>query len=1137
MLNPKKKTMRKNVLLSILILSCATLGAQTYLQQPNLSNRTDKPVNFWDVQLAFQNYWSGQTPSEEEGENAEEGGYQQFKRWEAFMMQRTFPSGNFPSPEILYSEYLKYKTQYGNARMMTANWSFFGPDVVPGNGGGAGRINCMEFDPNNANIMWVGAACGGLWKTTDGGATWTSNTDLLPSLSISEIVIDPTNPNNMYIATGDKYGIYWQYEVWGHYSAGVLKSTDGGVTWNSTGMNYQLDNIVLIQRLIMDPASPTTLYAATNSGIYKTTDGGANWNNIRNGSFCDIEMKPGTASTLYACDTNQVIVSTNSGGTWNTAPTVIGGGGRISIAVTPANANAVYVWSNNGGFYYSNNSATSFTVRTDPVGDAGPYGYYDYVLEVSPVNENIVFTGGLNIARSTNGGSSWTTVSNWAGWPAPDYSHADNHAQKFAPGSQTTIYSCNDGGIFKSTDQGNTWTDLSAGIAIKQYYRIGGSAITPSLIYGGAQDNGTDRVLGANSATQVNGADGEECLVDFTNDNIVFVSSQGGYFLRSTNGGVTFNALSAFGCDWTSPIIMDGNNHDVMYMGGSDVFKSTDNGLSWVNTSNGGFDGGCLYSLEICAGNSNHVYAATFGHIYKTTNAGGSWTDVTANLPVGSAAISGITISNSNPSAVWVTLSGFSSGNKVYYSSNGGGTWTNYSGTLPNVPANCIEYQNNTNDLLYLGTDLGVFYRDATMSDWAPYNTGLPNVVIDELEINYSISKLRAATFGRGIWESDLQISTLLAIDASTTAMIAPPTTTCDTVITPIITIRNSGINTITSVDVFYRIDLLPWQQYSYTGTLASSATANITLNTYTLAAGAHTLKAYTTNPNASGDMNLFNDTIVRNFTINPATTASTPPPIVEGFVSTTFPPTGWSIENSSSLLSRTTAVGGYGNSANSVMVDFFNIQNGTDELVTMYVDFSNAIPPIRLYFDLAYAPYGAGYNDSLVLETYADCPGISVRKYAKGPNQLATAPPNTNVFTPTASQWRTDTINLDTMAGHAPMKIRFIVKTGYGNQLYLDNINLSANGVGIAQIDAESTFNAYPNPAANTLTIDLGEGQTGANQIVVYDLYGKVVEQTSIRGGASRLTLDVSQWAEGVYLVQVQHNGVVETKRVMIVR
>jgi hypothetical protein len=253
------------------------------------------------------------------------------------------------------------------------------------------------------------------------------------------------------------------------------------------------------------------------------------------------------------------------------------------------------------------------------------------------------------------------------------------------------------------------------------------------------------------------------------------------------------------------------------------------------------------------------------------------------------------------------------------------------------------------------------------------------------------------------------------------------------------VVIRNAGLNTLTSVNLFYSMDAQPFQSINWTGTLASFATASITLPNYNLLSGSHTLVAYTSNPNSSTDQNLNNDTITYLFDViaNPSGVA---PPVFEGFVPNSFPPLNWQIENSTNLWSRSNTVGGYSNSTQSARADFYNIQSGEDKILSMYVDFTNAIPPIRMFFDVAYAPYSATYQDSLFVDVYSDCNGAGPKIYSKGYLGLATAPTTTTLFVPTATQWRTDTINLDTCAGNPPTRFRFIAKSGYGNQLYLDN-------------------------------------------------------------------------------------------------
>ncbi len=1112
-------------------------GSQQFLKQDN-SPRKTTPRTYADVKKAFDEYWKTRTKTgNKNADKKMEEEKEQFQSWDWFVKQRTWPSGQFPDQSTYFAEYEKFKAaqtmKAHQNSVAAANWSFIGPGVVPGNGGGAGRINCMEFDPNNSTTLWVGTACGGLWKSTNGGNSWTTNTDQLPVLSISDIAIDPTNPQVMYLGTGDKYGIYPQYEVWGHYSAGVLKSTDGGATWNATGMTYNLANNFLLQRLILDSNNPSILFAATFQGIFKTTDGGATWNNVKPGYFYDIEFNPSNHSILYAGDNTGLMRSIDGGVTWSYVVSVTSTG-RTSIAVSAANSSAVYVWSEGGNLYYSSNSGVSFTTKTDPTSICSPYGYYDMVIEVSPVNANIVTAGGLDIALSTDGGSTWAQVSDWGAWPNPNYSHADNHAHKFLPGSSTTFFSCNDGGIFKTTNQGTSWTDLSNGINIKQYYRFSNSYLTPSLIYAGAQDNGTDRITGLNSANQVMGADGEDCLIDYTNDNMVIASSQGGWFSRSTDGAVTFSGLSASGCDWTSPIRMDMNNNNNIYVGGTDVFKSTDNGVTFNDISNGTLDGSCIYALEIAPSNGNYIYAATFGNIYRTTTGNGPWALLTGSLPVNLAAISDITISDSNPDQVWVTFSGFSAGNKVFYSSDGGATWNNVSGTLPNMPVNCIEYQNNSNDLLYIGTDLGVYYMDATMNDWLPYNTNLPNVIVDELAVYYPMNVLRAATYGRGIWESPLQVSTLANLDAGTVAMISPTLQTCDTVITPVVRFKNAGQTTLTSCDLHYRIDTQPWQVYNWSGSLATFATVNLTLNTYTLTSGPHTLKAYTANPNGLSDQNPNNDTLTKTFTII-ANPTGVLPPVQQGFVSATFPPANWSLDNTAGLWSRSNTVGGYGTSTESAVAGFYSIQAGQDKIISPYVDFTTVLPPIRLRFDVAYAQY-PGYWDTLIVDVYDDCSLIGKRIYAKGGVQLSTSAPTTNIFVPLNTEWRTDSINLDTMAGKKPVRFRFIAKSGWGNELYLDNINLTGSALGISDRTDPSSVAIFPNPATDAVTVIVYSGSNEKISLLLYDLLGNTVLSTEGRTNL-RIPIDASALNAGVYLLKVQKQGSVITKRVSIVR
>ena len=249
------------IALSLSLTSYAQENWQKALVSTENDKQTDKPVNFLDIQKVFNDFWRDRTPSTEEYENGPFGGYQQFKRWEWFMEPRTFPTGEFFDPEILFKEYQNEKKvqQRLNIHPATtsANWSFVGPDVIPSGGGGAGRINVVRIDPSNPNTIYAGSANGGLWISKDGGLTWTTSTDFLPSLGIADIAINPRYTDTIYIATGDRDG--YATGTPGHYTAGVLVSGDGGQTWNQTGLTYSQQQTTMMFRLIINPDDPNIL--------------------------------------------------------------------------------------------------------------------------------------------------------------------------------------------------------------------------------------------------------------------------------------------------------------------------------------------------------------------------------------------------------------------------------------------------------------------------------------------------------------------------------------------------------------------------------------------------------------------------------------------------------------------------------------------------------------------------------------------------------------------------------------------------------------------------------------------------------------------------------------------------------------
>ncbi len=739
----------------------------------------DPNVNFYDVQEEFYKYHKKNQrrakllsllnkENEKENEEQQEE-FVQFKRWEWHTEQRVYPSGNRMAPINAFNNWMtEQQNAKFNTTMQLGNWSLMGPTTtIPTSGGGAGRMNCVRIHPTNSNIIYGGAAAGGFWISTNGGNSWATTTDNIPSLGVTAIAIDPVNTNIIYIGTGDGDGGDCN-------SVGVLKSTDGGLTWNSTGLNWLVQNGIQVSKLIIDPTNTNIIFAATSSGVFRSLDAAVTWARVlNNGGIKDIEFKPNSYNTIYACNANSFMRSTNGGNTFSIVTSGLPGTGstsRLAIAVTEDDPTYVYVLASNTngngfkGLYKSTNSGSSFSqVSNSPNvlgwdsqgNDTGVQGWFDLAIDASPTNKNEVIVGGVNIWMSDDGGQTWALNAHWYGNGAP-YVHADVHDLYYTSG--TEFYVACDGGIFHTTNSGNTYSDLSNGLQIAQMYRLGCSFTDANLVIQGWQDNGT-ALYNSGSWDRVYGGDGMECLIDYSNANVMYCELYYGDILRSTNGGnswvgITGSNLPETG-DWVTPYVQDPVNPNTIYVGMNNVFKSTNQGNTWSQISTWGTS--TLKCLAVAASNPNYIYASNGGTLYRTSNGGTSWTNLSNTLP-GNTSITYLAISNTDPNKIWITLSGYQATSKVYTSDDGGQTWTNLTlnGGLPNLPANTIVNQTGTPNGVYVGTDVGVYYTDDSLGTWISFNNGLPNVDVNELEIHYPSGKLRAATYGRGLWETNL---------------------------------------------------------------------------------------------------------------------------------------------------------------------------------------------------------------------------------------------------------------------------------------------------------------------------------------------------------------------------------------------
>ena len=737
-------------IIAIVCLLFCTLQAQERSWEQKMGNPN---VSFFEVQDDFYKYWNSQ-------EIPSGAGHKPFKRWEYLMETRVDKDGFF-NPIHTIREGEKFASKFPTYKNNNP-WTILGPTNEPNGNNGIGRINVIQVHPDNPDTIYVGTPAGGLWFSYDDGNTWSTVTDQLESIGVSDIAFDPVNPDIMYIATGDRDHLDTP-------TTGIMKSTDGGLNWVYTnfqpGMNG-LPDFFLVHRILVDPTDGDVILAATTSGIFKSINGGTTWTHTFSTSCVrHMEFHPtnpntvyGTSSTAYCGGGSTALFfkSLNNGTNW-TATTLPGGGGldRVAIGVSEDSPNDVYLLgaendsSNSNDFsalYKSTNSGILFTEITpthEP--SLGSQQWYDWSFTVDPDDSDVMYAGGVHIEKTVDGGLTWTRVSN----NGPNNVHVDHHYARFFG---DFIYLGSDGGIWRSDNGASSWENLNDGLAITQYYRISNAETDEDILLAGAQDNGTHQ-YDSGTWTHEFGGDGMDNAIDPTDEDNLFVSYQFGNFFRSTNGGGNFTSMissSTTGTTgaWVTPIKIAESNPSTMYVGYNRIWKSVNNGITWTDPYGQSLTGTSkLQYIDVAPSDANTIYTTNYSTIWKSTNGGTSW--ATTTDPGNS--IRWIEIDPVDPNHVWIT-----SARKVFETTNGGNSWTDITGALPDIDMNTIVYDANSNDALYLGTDYGVYYKDNTTSGWQPFGVDLPNVVVLELDIIESEDKLRAGTFGRGVWEADL---------------------------------------------------------------------------------------------------------------------------------------------------------------------------------------------------------------------------------------------------------------------------------------------------------------------------------------------------------------------------------------------
>ncbi len=685
-----------------------------------------------------------------------------------FYEQRAFPFKHIPSTARIKAIEDAQKlllNKFDNEYLLAQEpeWRCIGPYNI------GGRVRTVVHHPTHDSVVYIGAAAGGIWKTTDGGKSWTPIFDNENSISMGALAIDHNNPEILYAGTGEAAN-----NIDSYLGSGMYKSTDGGNTWILKG----LTNVGSFSKVYVHPKNSNLIYAGAmknGQGLWKSTDAGETWMRMLEASISDLSINPENTDELVSAVYGQGIAFTSDGGNnWimknNGLPI---GLGRISVQYAPSNPNILYALmevSTSSGIiaeiYKTTNKGTLW-IRSyqGNVSFFNNQGFYNNFIQVHPTDPNIVLAGGIHLWKTSNGGISWNMVMDLQN--GQGQIHVDQHCAAFNPKNPNQVYIGNDGGMYYSTNAGNTWFNINNNLPITQFYAMAIDLSKVNRNYGGTQDNGTlSNFTNPDQWRWIMGGDGFDVLIDWNNPNIIYGEYPNGRMWRINFSNNSYDLIGNGIPDtdqglWHSPMAMSTYDSKILYHGRSSIYISYNGGDYWYSIKNTSQGNAKFSAIKVSPINADILFAGTNqGHILVSNNMGENWTLVSSNKGLPLRYVTDFALSWEDENVAYVTFSGYNNSH-VFKTTNLGQSWTDISQKLPDVPVNSIVIHPENSKILFLGTDIGVFVTFDDGLNWYPYGKGLTRSPVVDLKIHTNKVLipnflLRAATHGRSMWEIDI---------------------------------------------------------------------------------------------------------------------------------------------------------------------------------------------------------------------------------------------------------------------------------------------------------------------------------------------------------------------------------------------